>query len=244
MSAGSFERILERTSSAASQADWRLLPGVPEAGRALVLASRGDRVAEALAIVFEEVVAVNEELVQEPMEATSSVRPPGTVEIIDGRRGLPALSEGTFDLVACPHGLPRSLLSGPLHESLRRLRSLLRPGGALVVGVSSRARAFTRVARSRPRGGPSLRRRLRRAGFDTVDAHLALPSHLAPTLFAPMTGPAASFALELHAAGRLPSALRRALLHPLVAPAIAWLLADRILVGRMAPVARTGAEPC
>jgi hypothetical protein len=245
MTAGrSFEQVLERTSSAASQADWRLLPGVPESGSALVLATSGDRIADALAIVFEEVLAVNADGVQEAVERSSAVSPPGAVEILDGRGGLPDLSQRAFDLVACPEGLPRALLSGPIHEILDGLHSLLRPGGALVLGLPSILRSLTRTARFGSGRVPFLRRRLTRAGFDAVGTHLVLPHPLAPNLLAPTTGSAASFALGLHAAARLPWPLRRGLRHPLGAAAAGILFVDHVLVARRAPPASQGDVRC
>ncbi|RME88351.1 MAG: class I SAM-dependent methyltransferase, partial [Anaerolineae bacterium] len=130
-------------------------------------------------------------------------------------RRLPFTS-ASFDLILAPRGVPFRGVA--LEAALNAIRPLLRPGGALFLGVANRRSPVHRA--SAPSSGISPRRLkslLRRAEYVSVEFYGVMPDLDVPEYIFPLSPYALSFALRHRYRRRLPPRWSGWFAHPLVA---------------------------
>lgn len=183
--------------------DWRFLPGMPPAGRALVISLAHADAAVGLLTSYEQVVVVTA-AVEKTAVLPASLAANGRWHWLSTDT-LHGLALGQFDLVALPHGFWQTPLA-----DLALVRQWLRSGGVVYVGFNGRWRW-----RGRPVGAGwsvrQMKRLLAQADLQPSVAYGLLPNLVQPAAIFPLTATAATQALNRTVRS---ARLRRWLLQP------------------------------
>ncbi|MEM7119521.1 MAG: hypothetical protein AAF614_44330 [Chloroflexota bacterium] len=169
--------------------DWRFLPNMPSSGKALLCTNEKATMAVGLLSAFEQVVVLTEtETAVFPQQLSGNGR------LLIHHPQKTALEPNNFDLVALPLGFTQ-----PPAKQLGAIKQLLKPNGALYLGIQNRW--SYRRWQGRKTVGETMwslhqtKKELARAGFHRITAYGLVPDLAQPQTIFPLTTDAISLAL-------------------------------------------------